>query len=90
MTQIDYIVAQCQQALYHPHKTYSIGLDIPQVSKVGLLYGLLHQGEAYLIPTWPMQEQRLAQVQINQSINRSKQTAAQQSISYDAVTCEPT
>ncbi len=35
----------------------------------GLLYGLLNQGEAYLIPTWLVREQRLAQLQINQSIN---------------------
>ena len=32
------------------------------------LYGLLNQYEAYLIPTWLMQEQRLAQVKINQAI----------------------
>jgi len=29
------------------------------------------RGEAHLKPTWLMQEQRLAQVQINQSINQS-------------------
>ncbi len=38
--------------------------------KMSLLYGLLNRGEAYLIPTWLMQEQRLAQVKINQSINQ--------------------
>ena len=38
------------------------------VRNVSLLYGLLHRGKAYLIPTWLMQEQRLAQVQINQSM----------------------
>ncbi len=36
---------------------------------LSLLYGLQNRGEAYLIPTWLMPEQRLAQVQINQSIN---------------------
>jgi hypothetical protein len=36
-----------------------------------LLYGLLNRGEAYLIPIWLMQEQRLAQVKLNQSINQS-------------------
>jgi hypothetical protein len=36
-----------------------------------LSYGLLNRDEAYLIPTWLMQEQRLAQVHINQSINQS-------------------
>ena len=34
-----------------------------------LLCGLLNRGEAYLIPTWLMRKQRLAQVKINQSIN---------------------
>ena len=33
-----------------------------------LPYGLLNRGEAYLIPTWLMREQRLAQVKINLSI----------------------
>ncbi len=32
------------------------------VITISLLYGLLNRGEAYLIPTWLMQEQRLAQV----------------------------
>ena len=43
--------------------------------KTSLLYGLLNQGEAYLIPTWLMREQRLAQVQINQSIRSVYQHA---------------
>ena len=30
---------------------------------------LLKRGEAYLIPTWPMQELRLAQVKVNHLIN---------------------
>ncbi len=34
------------------------------------LYGLLYQGEAYLIHTWLMREQRLAQIQINQSLRQ--------------------
>jgi len=38
---------------------------------MSLLYGILNRGEAYLIPTWLMQEQRLAQVKINQSINQN-------------------
>jgi len=42
------------------------------VIKISLLYGLLNRGEAYLIPTWLMREQRLAQVQINQSICASQ------------------
>jgi len=40
----------------------------PRVIKISLLYGLLNRGEAYLIPTWLMPEQRLAHLQINQSI----------------------
>ncbi len=28
-----------------------------------ILYGLANRGEAYLIPNWLMQEQRLAQVE---------------------------
>ena len=39
----------------------------PRVIKIRLLYGLLNRGEAYLIPTWLMPEQRLAHLQINQS-----------------------
>ncbi len=39
----------------------------PWVIKISLLYGLLNRGEAYLISTWLMREQRLAQVKINQS-----------------------
>ncbi len=38
------------------------------VRNVSRLYGHLNRGEAYLIPTWLMQEQRLAQVNINQSM----------------------
>ena len=34
----------------------------PLGDRPSLLYGLLNQGEAYLIPTWQMREQRLAQV----------------------------
>ena len=37
------------------------------VNSIGLLYGLLNRGEAHLIPTWLMQEQKLAQVKSNQS-----------------------
>ena len=37
--------------------------------EVCLLYGLLNWGGAYLILTWLLQEQRLAQVKINQSFN---------------------
>ena len=44
---------------------------IPDCSR--LLYGILNRGEAYLIPTWLMREQRLAQVKINQSINQTAQ-----------------
>jgi len=39
------------------------------VRVISLLYGILNWGEAYLIHTWLMREQRLAQVKINQSIN---------------------
>ncbi len=39
----------------------------PLGDKLNRLYGLLNRGEAYLIPSWLMQEQRLAQVQSNQS-----------------------
>ncbi len=38
------------------------------VRNVSLLYGLLNWGQAYLITTWLMQEQRLAQVQIKLSM----------------------
>jgi len=38
--------------------------------KISLLYGLLNRGEAYLIPTWLMRGQRLAQGNINQSIKQ--------------------
>ena len=41
------------------------------VTEISLLYGILDRGEAYLIPTWLVREQRLAQVKINQSINQS-------------------
>jgi len=37
------------------------------VIKISLLYGLLNRIAAYVIPTWLMREQRLAQVNINQS-----------------------
>jgi len=41
----------------------------PWGMKVSLLYGLLNWGEAYLISTWLMREQRLAQAKISHSIN---------------------
>ncbi len=50
----------------------------PLGNQTSLLYGILSQGEAYLIPTWLMQEQRLAQVKINQSINQSTNQAGKQ------------
>ncbi len=40
-------------------------------SSLSLLYGLLIQGEAYLMTAWLMPEQRLAQVKITRSINQS-------------------
>ena len=39
-----------------------------------LLYGLHSWGEAYLIPTWLMPEQRLAHLQINQCISHCRLT----------------
>lgn len=41
----------------------------PWVINTSLLYGMLNWGEAQLIPTWLMQEHRLAQVKINQSMS---------------------
>ena len=42
-----------------------------------LLYGLLNWGQAHLMPTWLMQEQRLAQVKISQSrMQQSSDSAA--------------
>ena len=41
------------------------------VTETSLLYGILDRGEAYLIPTWLVREQRLTQVKINQSTNQS-------------------
>ena len=64
----------------------------PLGNQTSLLYGILSQGEAYLIPTWLMQEQRLAQVKINQSINQSinqptKQASKQASKQATQVCC---
>ncbi len=41
------------------------------------LCGLLNWGEADLIPTWLTRKQRLAQVQVNQSINTHKSMSHQ-------------
>ena len=43
-------------------------LEVRNSHCLSLLYGILNWGEAYLIPTWLMREQRLAQVKINQSM----------------------
>ena len=40
----------------------------PLTGNMSLLYGLLNQGEAHLIPTWLMREQRLPQVKSNQLV----------------------
>ncbi len=54
-----------------------------------LLYGLLNRGEAYLIPTWLMREQRLAQVKINQSqMQQSSDSAAGDACSTDPTSYE--
>ncbi len=44
------------------------------LTDTGMLYGLHNWGEAYLTPTWLVQEQRLAQVQINQCLSQSHLT----------------
>jgi len=36
--------------------------------RISLLHGLQNWGKAYLMPTWLMHEQRLAQLQINEWI----------------------
>ena len=44
----------------------------PQMMKQGLLHDLLHRRKGYLIPTKLMQEQRLAQCQIDTDAKRVK------------------
>ena len=53
------MLEECLQARLLPTCSHTIP---------SLLYGLLNWDEAHLIPTWLMQEQRLAPVHINQSI----------------------
>ena len=43
-------------------------LEVCNSHCLSLLYGILNWGEAYLIPTWLMREQRLAHMKINQSM----------------------
>ncbi len=61
-----YFKANQSQSVHHllyAH-VFSAGHQKQQAIKISLLYGPQNQGDAYMKPTWPMQEQRLAQLQI--------------------------
>ncbi len=64
-------LAQSISVFHKAFLSFTIKQDSLMYSQDSLLYGLLNWDEAYLMPTWLMRQQRLAQVKLNQSINQS-------------------
>ncbi len=61
----------------------------PSVLKISLLYGLLKRGAANLIPTWLMQEQRLAHIQTNQHSDLQNQSLYYNGYNRRRITLQP-